>query len=360
MHFPVPFSTPVRTRVISLRHLAAPAAAAVGLVVLSRQVDLPRAAESLRFADGRWLVIATVLSTLSMGAGAVTWGLFARAGGLRLTWAQVMSWSGRAVFFGQLVPGGAGGDAVRVVAGRAAGGLGPAIASDLMARVCGSVAITLWALVAALILRDDVGWAVVWVAMALAGGTWVSLAILLDSDRLVRRLEGRRARWARAVSAKLHPLVDPLGSFRERPGLIVQTLLWSIAGWGLNLAALVCLGHAVGAALGWQVFAVTIPCTLVTTMLPLSANGVGMREGILISLLSRAGIAGAHAAALSVLVDLQLVPVALLGILIGLKVPHAHTAPQPVLRVEGAVPVVAPAAALAHVSVPAPVAISAD
>lgn len=325
----------------------------VGLVALSRQVDLPRATASLRFADGRWLVLATVLSILSMSAGAVTWGLLARACGMQLSWAQVASWSGRAVFFGQLVPGGAGGDAVRVVAGRSTGGLGPAIASDLVARVCGSIGLTLWALAAAVLLRGEVGMPVVWVAMGLAGGTWLSLAILLDADRLLRRLEGRKAPWARSVSARLHPLADALGSFRERPGLVAQTLLWSVAGWGLNLAALVCLGQAVGAAVGWQVFAVTIPLTLVTTMVPLSANGVGMREGLLIGLLSRAGVVGGHAVALSVLVDVQLLPVALLGGLIGLRIPRAHRSPKPVLALEG------PVAAGAGSALPVPLPVEA-
>lgn len=357
----VPARATLHSRRVTIRRLLAPAAAGVAIAILVHQVDLPKAAAELRFADVRWLLLAGALTTLSATAGAITWGLLARAAGLRLSWPQIASWSGRAVLAGQLVPGGAGGDAVRVVAGRSAGGLGPALASDLVARTSGSVGITVWALAAALLLRDDLGWPVVWVAAGLAVGTMLSLLILLEADRLLGVLDGRTSRIARAVSAKLHPLADALGAYRARPGLVLQTVLLSGAGWGLNLTALVCLGHAVGAALGWQVFAVSIPVTLLATLMPLSANGVGVRESILIGLLGRAGVAGAQGAALSVLVDVQLLPVALLGAALGLVIPCRSGADQrtttaPVAAGVAPAPVVvltAPAALASPVPVPA-------
>ncbi|HET9050765.1 MAG TPA: hypothetical protein VFO60_03625, partial [Candidatus Dormibacteraeota bacterium] len=77
--------------------------------------------------------------------------------------------------------------------------------------------------------------------------------------------------------------------------------------------------NAVGVDAGWQIFAVTIPVTLAATWLPVSANGIGLREGILVGLLVHAGAGSAQAAALSILVDLQMLPFALGGALLWMR-----------------------------------------
>jgi hypothetical protein len=99
----------------------------------------------------------------------------------------------------------------------------------------------------------------------------------------------------------------------------MTALLTAVAGWGLNLAALVLMGRAVGVEAGWQIFAVTIPVTLAATWLPLSANGIGVREGILVGLLTHAGVASGPATALSILIDLQMLPFALVGGLLWMR-----------------------------------------
>ena len=71
--------------------------------------------------------------------------------------------------------------------------------------------------------------------------------------------------------------------------------------------------RAVGADVSWTLFAVAIPITLLATLTPFSLNGVGLREGVLVGLLAHAGVSSGHAGALSILIDLQMVPFALLG-----------------------------------------------
>src|ERR1019366_1755338 len=59
--------------------------------------------------------------------------------------------------------------------------------------------------------------------------------------------------------------------------------------------------------------AVCIPIPLLVALAPFSINGLGLREGVLVALLSRTGVSVAHAGAISVLIDLQMVPFAVLG-----------------------------------------------
>ncbi len=65
--------------------------------------------------------------------------------------------------------------------------------------------------------------------------------------------------------------------------------------------------------MSWQVFAVALPIALLATFIPISANGIGVREGVLVVLLLRDHVSLPMATALALFVDLQLVPFAILG-----------------------------------------------
>src|SRR4029077_17349113 len=69
----------------------------------------------------------------------------------------------------------------------------------------------------------------------------------------------------------------------------------------------------IGVDLSWTVLAVCIPITLLVALAPFSINGLGLREGVLVALLSKSGVSIAHAGAISVLIDLQMIPFAVLG-----------------------------------------------
>jgi hypothetical protein len=94
---------------------------------------------------------------------------------------------------------------------------------------------------------------------------------------------------------------------------VVQSLLVGAAGWGFNLLALSVAARAIGVNLSWTVLAVCIPITLLVALAPFSINGLGLREGVLVALLSHSGVSVAHAGAISVLIDLQMIPFAVLG-----------------------------------------------
>ena len=47
--------------------------------------------------------------------------------------------------------------------------------------------------------------------------------------------------------------------------------------------------------------------------MPLAVRGIGIREGVLVGMLAHLGIDPGHAIALAILLDLQLLPFALLG-----------------------------------------------
>jgi hypothetical protein len=70
---------------------------------------------------------------------------------------------------------------------------------------------------------------------------------------------------------------------------------------------------ALGYTISWEVFALALPVALLVTFIPISANGIGIREGVLVFLLVQFHVPLGIAAAMAIFVDFQLLPFAALG-----------------------------------------------
>jgi hypothetical protein len=61
------------------------------------------------------------------------------------------------------------------------------------------------------------------------------------------------------------------------------------------------------------VFALALPVALLVTFIPITANGIGIREGLLVFLLVQFHVPVTIAVAMSIFVDFQLLPFAAVG-----------------------------------------------
>jgi uncharacterized membrane protein YbhN (UPF0104 family) len=151
-------------------------------------------------------------------------------------------------------------------------------------------------------------------------GTAGYLAFLLVACVLALKLNGftlfLRARTSRICQRAGHwcaPAAESFDELRRTPGILGQCLAIHAAGWMVNLIALQIFAAAVNVNAGWSVFAVTVPFSLLAASVPIAIRGIGLREGVLVGMLAHLGIDPGHAVALAIVLDLQLVPFALLG-----------------------------------------------
>jgi uncharacterized membrane protein YbhN (UPF0104 family) len=103
-------------------------------------------------------------------------------------------------------------------------------------------------------------------------------------------------------------------------------------GWGLNLFSMQAFAIALGGNVSWSIFAVALPISLLATFVPISANGLGVREGVIFALLVHAHVSPGMATALCLFVDLQMIPFAVLG---GLALLVEHRLPPRPARLMG-------------------------
>ena len=291
----------------------------VGLAVLAHTIDLPKAVTSLSRADPFWIAAALGLTMLAVAASVVEWGVLLRtsgapaggAPGSMISWRRLSSSYLQSLFFTQMLPAGVGGDAMRTVEMGRQVGHGRVLASLAGSRLAGMLSMTCWGIAAAVLLRALLGTGMVVVIASLAVGVVLIWLVALSADRLVpyrllTKVSGAMSRGIRSFN-------EAFAGYRQHPHAVAQSLLVGAAGWGFNLLALSLAARAIGVDLSWMVLAICIPVTLLVAIAPFSINGLGIREGVLVALLSKSGVSLAHAGEISLLIDLQMIPFAILG-----------------------------------------------
>lgn len=297
----------------------------VGVAILIHSVDIPKAIASFGHADFRWGLAAVALTCMAVAASVMEWGVLVRT--LRpacaapqhglFTWPKLGSQYLQSLFFTQVLPAGVGGDAVRTVEMGRHVGRCRVLATLAGSRMAGMLGMSIWGLAAAVLLREFLGTGVLAAIAVMAGIVVLIWTGALTADRIApHRLV---TRVSAALGRTMHSFTEAFSAYRAHPHAVAQCIVFGAAGWGINLFALDLAARAIGVEMSWMVLAVCIPLGLLAALVPFSVNGLGVREGVLVAFLVHMGLTGTHAAAVALIVDLQMIPFALLGGLLLLR-----------------------------------------
>jgi uncharacterized protein (TIRG00374 family) len=284
----------------------------LGVVLFLHAVDLGAAGGLLSHVSPWWTLLAIGLAALSVIASVLEWGVLLRGTGHGLDWPFLGSWYLKGLFVSQVLPAGVGGDAMRALRIGRITGHGPMVASLIGGRMAGTLGMSLWALAAAVLLRDILHVPVFAGFVAFAAFMLVAWVLALLAEHVRSRIPEHR-RVCHAVGRFLGPFTRTFASYRNRPRILAQSIAAGAIGWGLNLFSMEAFAIALGRNVPWSVFAVALPISLLATFVPISANGLGVREGVIFALLVNAHVSHGMATALTLFVDLQMIPFAVLG-----------------------------------------------
>jgi uncharacterized protein (TIRG00374 family) len=285
---------------------------AVAVLLFVHGVDLGAAIHLFQHLDGGWALLAIALATLSVASSVLEWGVFLRGTGHGLDWGFLGGWYLKGLFVNQILPAGIGSDAMRALQMGRITGHGEMVASLVASRMAGTLGMALWGMCAAVLMHTvlaipEFAGFVIFAALMIVA--WV---LALMAERYRARIPERHRFW-HAFGRVLRPFTATFDAYRCRPVILVQSIVAGTVGWGLNLFSMTAFSLALGGNVSWEVFAVALPIALLATFIPISANGLGVREGVLVLLLVRDGVSAPLATALALFVDLQLVPFAVLG-----------------------------------------------
>jgi glycosyltransferase 2 family protein len=256
------------------------------------RIDLGQTLDLLGESNAGYLLGALGLFLATTVAMAWRWQLLLASKDLH----EPLGWLTRLYFIGyaagQILPTAVGGDAVRILqhARRRPAAKAKAAAAVVMERVVGSAGTLI---VAAIGLALAVGRyenirVIVWIEIALIVGTTVFL-ILVFSRRTGRHLQervfplGRRLRLERPLSS----VYLAMHEYRSTPGVLVAVLGITMAAQLVRIVAIWLCGEAVGIDASPVVYLVLGPLLFLVQMVPVTLNGIGVREVFFVEFLGR-------------------------------------------------------------------------
>jgi len=267
------------------------------------KVDLDTAMDRLVRVDPLMLFVALAMVFVQALIAGLRWGAVLRAMGAALPLWETTRLFYIGMFFGQALPGGTGGDPIRMYMAHKDGlELKHAINGVMLERVAAVAALVL--LVVAMtpsflpklddMTRELAMSGVAMVAAAAVGG----IIFLCMLDRLPARLQ----HW-RIVRG-----LGYLGGDTRRVFLnlrnVVEVLFWGIAGH-LNISLCVfVLASGLGLDVTFFDCVVLMPPVLLIVTLPISVGGWGVREGAMVTAFGLVGVAQEGALVLSLLLGL--------------------------------------------------------
>ena len=274
--------------------------------LLSRsEIDFASLRESLRKTDPLYVFLAFLTPYGGFLVTSLRWQGLLRVQGVHIRQALLFRSCMVAIFFNQIMPSTIGGDMIRMYdSWKAGASKGVAISTIVVDRVLGLFALAIFAVLGLFFVRDNIAefgyvpLAIVAVAFGLGGFialVFSPFAFMVNLSRAIyTRFPGPFAKFF----GKVDRAVDP---FRGKHRSLLRALVFSLV-LQLNVVLLhYLLGRAIGIPLGFLEYFYIVPVALFVMLIPVSINGIGVRESMFVFMLGSMGVPKSDALILSLL-----------------------------------------------------------
>ena len=280
------------------------------------------------------LLLALALYSLALVLGALKWQFLVRAQGIEAPLGALLSFALVGLFFGNFMPSNVGGDVVRAydLARFTRGRTEAAAISVLVDRLMGFMAnlgsAVVMAVLTAALLAPDVA-EYFQVVTAVAAAAFVFALALLFSRRVSRRAAFF---FERQPLARLRPLAGKvyraLQVYRFRYRALALNVGVSLVIVVLTAAAWYTLGLAVGIThVSFVYYLLFNPLIAFVTLIPISLNGLGVKELGAVYFFKLMGVPAAEAFSMSLLFHVIIIATSLPGGLLWLRARNLAPAP---------------------------------
>lgn len=269
--------------------------------ILILRSDIEAVARALAAANPLGIAAATAMNVGLLIVSAFRWRVFLQGLGVSLPAPTILRLTFIGSFFNAFLPTGVGGDAYKAVRIHTpTTSLSTSFASVFLDRIAGIATLAAIALTVsggALVFGTKTPLALT--ALALSVGILiVTTLVLLRGQRLIGR--GQR-RWF-GIRPRLRRTLDRMVVAIRTPSTVGRSLTLGLAGQGLGIVAHASLASALDLGIGLDVITQAFLLTTVASAIPVTINGLGIREGVLVWSLALYGVAPAQALAYALLI----------------------------------------------------------
>jgi uncharacterized protein (TIRG00374 family) len=309
--------------------MAAKIAVSVALLVyVFQRVDWKDIQPRLGHAEPVWVAAAAALLLLSHLLASVVWGRLLRAVGIELPFWKVAAYYHVGLFFNNLLPANVGGDLARTFdAARAGSSRATALSTVLLDRLIGTVALGGVAVVTTIPAIDHFHLAAAYTGVL---AFFVIAVVLLRAVLEPRVLAGLERLIARLGLSRLSPALEDLAArlhaFRGQRALLMGLLALALLVQVMRIGVHVLFARAIGLQVETAYFFLFVPLLAVIVSLPISLNGIGVRESAGVGLFGLVGVGQADAIALQFGTFLVAFGISLIGLVVFLvRIPSRRT-----------------------------------
>lgn len=310
--------------------LAAKMAISVALFAwLFHTVKWAAVATAIGRANPAWLFAAFALLITSNVLGSYQWSRLLRAVGIDLPLWKVVAYYHVGLFFNNFLPANVGGDFARILdASRAGSSRTAAFSTVMLDRMIGTIALgglaVLTTLPAITHFHLAAAYAGILGFFTLAVVTmWAVFhpALLATLERLLAKVGLARLKPA------LDDLSEQLAGFRGRRRMFLELFTVATCVQVMRIGVHVLVARALGLSVPIAYFFLFVPLLAVIVSLPISLNGIGVRESAGMLLFGMVGLSKSDAFALQFTTYLVAVAVSLIGGVVFLvRIPHRRAA----------------------------------
>lgn len=288
------------------------------IILLIWKISPAKISRYIKDIDPFLLTAALLIFLLSSFLGAVQWYILLKKSELNLSFSKVLNLYFVGLFFNNFLPANVGGDAYKIFdVSRMGNDPYKVFAITLLDRIFGIFGLCILALVSSLILlpSGDIGNIRIYILFfaAIVGGILI-LMLNRRLARLLRKILTRIKLWN--IGERLDLIFNQLGGLRDIKFLMTKIVLLTLSIQFLRIMTHVIVGKSIGMEMSiwiYLYFFVFVPLLGIIMILPVSINGLGVREGAGVLLFTSVGILAEQALLVEFLTYTVMVTVSLSG-----------------------------------------------
>ena len=272
------------------------------LAYLATRIDMAEAARAVAAIRGPHLLTVLGLVAIDRVVMVLRWILLLRASGIAISSRDATRLFLVSSFVGSFLPAGVGADAARAYGlARESTTGSEALASVAVDRLLGVLSLVVMGAVG-LMVWDPGGrgdWRVAAAAVVVAG----ACVAVFWADQWLRWLVPAH-RHEGSVTRRVLRLSDAVSRYRNRRGVLVHVMAWSLMVQLLRITQAYILALGLGMTVPFSYFLLFMPIGLLMLLLPISISGFGLPQGVIVWLLRPTGVPDTSSFALSTLIVL--------------------------------------------------------
>ena len=272
------------------------------LIYLFRKIDYTEFIQTFFNIPPLLFVLSGLLYMGCQYLSSYRWQILLKAHDVSVSVNRLFSFYLVGMFFNNFLPTSVGGDVVKGYDLYRHSGKGKvAITTVFLERYTGLVAIIVIGLIALAMEYTYFTDPMVAILLSCIAVSFVC-GTLVVANRFVKTLcltMLRRFQMAKAEKA-ISALYETFGRYKIHKRIFLYAIVLSFIIQILNILVYILLADGLGINVPWPYFFLFFPIITVISMLPVSFNGLGMREGMFVYLLAKIGVSSANALSLSV------------------------------------------------------------